>query len=266
VSTATGELEGKVAVVSGAARGQGRAIALRFAAAGARVVAGDVLVEELSVLAHDLSSAVHTGRLDVRDATSWRELVEGGADAFGRIDILVNNAGVLRRAPIEEESAEVFEQVWSVNCLGAFLGTKAVLPHLRAAGGGVIVNTLSTAATTAFADHGAYVSSKWALRGFTKVTALELAAEGIRVNAVLPGPIATPMVLGDDVDGTARARLPGTPLGRIGEPQDIAEAVLFLASERATFVTGAELVVDGGQTMGFGRAPRPESGAVDPPR
>jgi NAD(P)-dependent dehydrogenase (short-subunit alcohol dehydrogenase family) len=244
------DLEGRAAVVTGAARGQGRAIARRLAAAGARIVAGDVLTEELAALDDELGDAVVTGALDVRDAASWESLLERGAAAFGRVDVLVNNAGVLRVRRIEHETPDDFENVWRVNCLGPFLGVQAALPHLRAAGGGAIVNTLSTAAFTAWSHHGAYVSAKFALRGLTKVAALELAVDGIRVNAVVPGPIATPMVLRDD-DAEARDRLgASTPLGRIGEAEDVAEAVAYLVSDRSSFVTGAEITVDGGQTAG----------------
>jgi NAD(P)-dependent dehydrogenase (short-subunit alcohol dehydrogenase family) len=242
-------LDGKVALVSGAARGQGRAIALRLAAAGARVVAGDVLLTELGTLPAELGDAVITGELDVRARPSWDALIERGVSAFGRLDILVNNAGVLRTAPLDQEMPDAFENIWRVNCLGVLHGIQAVVPYLRQAGGGAIVNTLSTAALSGFTLHGAYVSSKWANRGLTKVAALELAADHIRVNAVAPGPIATPMVL-TDADPTARERLSRTPLGRIGEPEDIADAVVFLVSDAASFVTGAELVIDGGQTIG----------------
>jgi NAD(P)-dependent dehydrogenase (short-subunit alcohol dehydrogenase family) len=243
-----GELEGRVVLVTGAARGQGRAIVERLAAAGANVIAGDVLdaVDELGAAWPD---QVHAGILDITDARSWERLVDAGAERFGRLDALVNNAGILHRTPLELETAEEFERVWRVNCLGAFLGIQAVVPRLRANGRGAIVNTLSTAAMTAWTDHGAYVSSKWALRGLTKVAALEFAGDNIRVNAVVPGPVLTPMVLRDD-DPTAARRLAGTPLGRAGLPSDIAELVLFLVSDRSTFMTGAELVIDGGQTAG----------------
>jgi 3alpha(or 20beta)-hydroxysteroid dehydrogenase len=250
VTDATGELSGRVAVVSGAARGQGRAIALRLAAAGARIVAGDVLTDELHILSDDLGDSVVTGALDVRVPASWDALIERGIERFDRIDVLVNNAGILRVRRLEHETAADFEDVWRVNCLGPFLGIQAALPRLRAAGGGAIVNTLSTAAFNAWSHHGAYVSAKFALRGLTKVAALELAADGIRVNAVVPGPIATPMVLRDDDPG-ARERLgSSTPLGRVGEAEDVAEAVCYLVSDRASFVTGAEITVDGGQTAG----------------
>jgi len=242
-------LDGKVALVTGAARGQGRAIARALAEAGARIIAGDLLTAELGDLQNELEDVVVTGQLDVRDRGSWDALIKRGVEAFGRIDILVNNAGILRTVLLEEETAEGFEDVWRVNCLGPFHGIQAVLPHLRQAGGGVIVNTLSTAAFTVWTRHGSYAASKWAHRGLTKVAALELAPYGIRVNAVAPGPIATPMVLPVD-DPTTRERLSRTPIGRIGEPEDVAAAVLFLVSDAAAFMTGAEVTVDGGQTSG----------------
>jgi NAD(P)-dependent dehydrogenase (short-subunit alcohol dehydrogenase family) len=159
---------------------------------------------------------------------------------------------------IEDETEEGFENVRRVNCLGPFLGTKAVLPHLRRSRGAAIVNTLSAAAVSAWSMHGAYASSKWALRGLTRTAALELASDGIRVNAVVPGPIATPMLIRDDDPG-ALARFANQPLGRIGMPADIAEAVLFLVSDRSSYITGTEITVDGGQLAGtvFKGPPRP---------
>jgi 3alpha(or 20beta)-hydroxysteroid dehydrogenase len=242
-------LSGKVALITGAARGQGRAIAQRLSRVGVKVVAGDVADEGLDVLASELGSAVLTAPLDVRDEDSWSRIVAQGLSHFGRIDILVNNAGVLRRSSLLEETAEMFEDVWRTNCLGAFLGIRAVVPPMRASGGGAIVNTSSTAGISAWPDHAAYGSSKWALRGLTRVAALELARYGIRVNALLPGPIATPMVVDPD-DPDASERLSRTPLGRIGQPADVADAVLFLVSAHSSFITGTELVVDGGQTAG----------------
>jgi NAD(P)-dependent dehydrogenase (short-subunit alcohol dehydrogenase family) len=245
---AGGRLDGRVVLVTGAARGQGRAIAERAVAAGARVIAGDVL-DKVGDLARLLPDHVHAGRLDVTDRASWEAILDEGLDRFGRLDGLVNNAGVLHRAPLDRETPEQFERLWRVNCFGPFLGIQAVLPHLRAAGSGAIVNTLSTAAVTAWTMHGSYAASKWALRGLTKVAALELAAEGIRVNALLPGPVLTPMVLRDD-DPTAVERLSATPLGRAGQPNDIAELAVFLLSDQSSFMTGAEVVIDGGQTAG----------------
>jgi 3alpha(or 20beta)-hydroxysteroid dehydrogenase len=243
------KLIGKVALVTGAARGQGRAIAQRLARAGVKVIAGDVADEGLDVLAAELGPTVLTAPLDVRDEDSWNRIVEQGLSHFGRIDILVNNAGVLRRASLLEETVEVFEDVWRTNCLGAFLGIRAVVPPMRTSGGGAIVNTSSTAGISAWPDHAAYGSSKWAVRGLTRVAALELARHGIRVNALLPGPIDTPMVI-DPADPGASERLAQTPLGRIGQPADVADAVLFLVSAHSSFITGTELVIDGGQTAG----------------
>jgi 3alpha(or 20beta)-hydroxysteroid dehydrogenase len=245
---ATDELAGRVALVSGAARGQGRAIARRLHAAGARIIAGDVL-DEVGGLAEELGDGVVTGHLDVRDAGSWDGLVQAGTEVHGGLDILVNNAGVLRRLPIESETAEGFSNLWQVNCLGPFLGLKAAIPHLRRSSHAAVVNTSSVAGVMAWTMHVSYVSSKWAVRGLTKVAALELAADGIRVNAVMPGPVATPMLIRDDDPG-ARERLSRTPIGRIGEPEDVAEAVLFLVSDRSAYITGSELVIDGGQHAG----------------
>jgi NAD(P)-dependent dehydrogenase (short-subunit alcohol dehydrogenase family) len=246
----TDELSGRVALVTGAARGQGRAIALRLASAGASVIAGDLLEDQFDSLADLLGTRGLVGYLDVRDGESWSGFIERGVGEFGGLDILVNNAGVLRRMALEEESAEEFESVWRVNCLGPFLGMKAVLPYLRLSDCAAIVNTSSAAGVTAWSRHGAYVSSKWAVRGLTKAAALDLAAEGIRVNGVIPGPIDTPMVVSAD-DPEARSRLGRLPLGRIGAPEDVAEAVLFLVSDRSAFITGSEITVDGGQLAGM---------------
>ena len=257
-----GALAGRVALVTGAARGQGRAIVERFVAAGASVIAGDVLSEVRS-LAREHPGRVHAARLDVTDAASWRRVVAAGGKRFGRLDVLVNNAGVLHRASLADETAEDFERLWRVNCLGAFLGMQAALPHLRASGHGAVVNTLSTAALTAWSGHAAYASSKWALRGLTRVAALDLAPDGVRVNAIVPGPVLTPMVLRDD-DPDAAARLARTPLGRAGLPADVAELALFLASDASSFMTGAEVVIDGGQTAGVVTAPAPARAAATP--
>jgi 3alpha(or 20beta)-hydroxysteroid dehydrogenase len=257
-AAAASELEGRVALVTGAGRGQGRSIALRLASAGARIIAGDILDDDLDAVRDELGAPHLVDRLDVRDAGSWSNVIERGVGMFGRLDVLVNNAGILRRVLIEDETEDGFENIWRVNCLGPFLGIKAVLPHLRASPGATIVNTLSAAAVSAWSMHAAYASSKWALRGLTRAAALELASEGIRVNAVVPGPIATPMLIRDDDPG-ALDRFANQPLGRIGMPADIAEAVLFLVSDRSSFITGTEITVDGGQLAGtvFKGPPRP---------
>ena len=229
----------RVALVTGAARGQGWAITQRLLADGFSVAACDIDPVEAS---GDSMLAI---RLDVTSEPAWGEAVAATVDRFGSLTTLINNAGILHRASIAEESAEGFERSWRVNCLGAFLGIQAVAEHLQAAEGASIVNTCSTGAIRPFPNHIAYGSAKWALRGLTIAAAGELATAGIRVNAVFPGPIATPML-----DDETQARLAASAaFGRIGEPSEVADAVAFLVSDQASFITGSELVIDGGQCL-----------------
>ncbi len=229
-----------VALVTGAARGQGRAIARRLRADGFFVAACDVATVD------DFDDDGVLGiPLDVTSEPDWRQAVAATVDRFGSLTTLINNAGILHRASIADESVEGFERSWRVNCLGAFLGIQAALEHLRVADGAAIVNTCSTGAIRPFPNHIAYGSAKWALRGLTKAAAGELATVGIRVNAVFPGPIATPML-----DDETQSRLAASAaFGRIGEPSEVADAVAFLASSQASFITGSELVIDGGQCL-----------------
>jgi 3alpha(or 20beta)-hydroxysteroid dehydrogenase len=238
--------EQRVALVTGAARGQGWAIAQRLRADGFCVAACDVSATDLETAVDGLHDhAVIAIPLDVTSPSGWQEAVAITVEKFGSLSTLVNNAGVLHRAPIADESVDGFEKAWRVNCLGAFLGIKATLDQLRAAKGAAIVNTCSTGAIRPFPNHIAYGSSKWALRGLTQATAAELAPAGIRVNAVFPGPIATPML-----DDETQARLASTSVsGRIGQPSEVADAVAFLVSDQASFITGSELVIDGGQCL-----------------
>jgi 3alpha(or 20beta)-hydroxysteroid dehydrogenase len=239
----------RVALVTGAARGQGAAIVKRLIRDGFRVAACDLLVDELKCVAHELdSAAVVAIPLDVTSPDHWDAAVNEIVDRFGRLTTLVNNAGVLHRASLADETLAGFEGSWRVNCLGPFLGIQAALAQLQGSEGAAIVNTCSTGAIRAFPNHAAYGSSKWALRGLTQAAAAELAASGIRVNAVFPGPVETPML----DEKTQRRLAASSAVGRLGTPMEIADAVAFLVSEHASFITGAELVVDGGQCLQIG--------------
>lgn len=237
-----------VALVTGAARGQGAAIVARLHADGFRVAACDLLIDELRSSTAQYGDGVIALELDVTSEAHWSAAVAATVARFGGLSALVNNAGVLHRAAIADETAAGFENSWRVNCLGPFLGIRAALPHLTAAGGASIVNTCSTSAIRPFPNHSAYGSSKWALRGLTQATAVELAPADIRVNAVFPGPIATPML-----DERTQTRLAETATGgRLGTPAEVADAVAFLVSAHASFITGSELVIDGGQILRIG--------------
>jgi 3alpha(or 20beta)-hydroxysteroid dehydrogenase len=236
----------RVALVTGAARGQGAAIVKRLHKDGLRVAACDLLVDDLAATVESVGGdAVIAIPLDVTSEDQWQAAVASVIDRFGSLTTLVNNAGVLHRTSLADETAAGFESSWRVNCLGPFLGIQAVLEHLRRADGAAIVNTCSTGAIRPFPNHAAYGSSKWALRGLTQVAAAELAAFGIRVNAVFPGPVETPML-----DDATQARL--AEKGRLGKPVEIADAVAYLVSEQASFITGSELVVDGGHSLRIG--------------
>lgn len=239
----------RVALVTGAARGQGAAVVARLRADGFGVTACDRLVDELNATVDALDDAdVVAVPLDVTSPEQWAAAVGAAVDRFGALTALVNNAGVLHRASLAEETPAGFERAWRVNCQGPFLGIKAALEHLRRASGAAIVNTCSTGAIRPFPNHAAYGSSKWALRGLTQIAAAELAPLGVRVNAVFPGPVETPML-----DEATQTRLAATSVsGRLGKPVEVADAVSFLVSERAAFITGSELVVDGGQCLRVG--------------
>lgn len=235
-----------VALVTGAAGGQGWAITKGLRAQGYSVAACDRRADDVAAAVAELGDdQVIAIELDVTSEEQWRTAVEKTVDRFGLLSALVNNAGVLHRAALSDETVEDFENAWRVNCLGAFLGMRAALAALREAEHAAIVNICSTGAIRPFPAHCAYGSSKWALRGLTQTAAAELAPSGIRVNAVFPGPIATSML-----DEDTQARLTATAtFGRLGQPTEIADAVAFLVSDAASFITGSELIVDGGQCL-----------------
>jgi 3alpha(or 20beta)-hydroxysteroid dehydrogenase len=247
-----GSLDGKVAIVTGAARGQGRAEAELFAREGATVVLADVLDDVGAAAAAAIGRGARYTHLDVTDEDAWEQAVADTVAETGGVDVLVNNAAVFHRRALEDETVDGMQQLWSVNLLGPFLGMRTVAAAMRERGGGSIVNVSSAAGLTGFAWQSAYGSTKWALRGLTKVAAIELGASGIRVNSVHPGVVDTEMIAGLHAD-----RFTGAPLARCAQPEEIAAVVRFLASDEASYLTGAELAVDGGMLAGPPPTPRP---------
>ena len=245
-------LQGKVAIITGAARGQGAEEARMFAKEGAKVVLADVTDQEGTAVAAEIAEMggdalyVH---LDVTNEDEWDAAVQSAVASFGKLDILVNNAGIWRRGHVLETSSDQWDDIMDVNAKGVFLGTKAAIPEMRKAGGGSIVNISSTAGLVGSKTSAAYSASKGAVRIFTKSTAVQYAAEGIRANSIHPGPIDTDM--GDQVwpDAASKAAsVTRTALNRMGTSEDIAYGALYLASDESSFVTGSELVIDGGVT------------------
>tara|TARA_R110002020_G_scaffold21095_13_gene71671 strand:+ start:4941 stop:5705 length:765 start_codon:yes stop_codon:yes gene_type:complete len=238
-------LKGKTALVTGGALGMGAATARRFVAEGAKVVIADVRRVEAEALAAELGSNAMAVLLDVRAPEQWAEVVRAAEQTFGTLNILVNNAGIADPAPLESWDTQRLQRILDVNLMGVFNGIQAAVPAMKRAGGGSIINIGSVGAMQGVPMMSGYVVAKWGARGLTKTAALELGAANIRVNAVHPGQTQTPMTADVTFDTSAIA------LGRVGQPEDIADAVLFFASDDSRFVTGAELAVDGGQTAGI---------------
>lgn len=243
----TGRLAGKVALVTGAARGQGAAEARRFVAEGAQVLLTDVLDDEGQAVAAELGEAAAYQHLDVTSEAEWEAAVATAEARFGPLTVLVNNAGILDMAPIHEQDIERFRRVIEINLVGTVIGIKVAAASMRKAGGGSIINIASNAGLVGLPQAAGYVSSKWAVRGVTKTAAIDLGPLGIRVNSVHPGGIATPMTGGgNELSGWVKK----LPIPRWGQPDDVANVVTFLASDEAAYVTGAEWSVDGGATSG----------------
>jgi 3alpha(or 20beta)-hydroxysteroid dehydrogenase len=246
-----GKLQDKVAIVTGGARGMGEATSRIFAAEGAHVIITDVLDREGEKLAGELGDAASFHHHDVTDEEAWRSVVANTRRRWGRIDVLVNNAGVvLFRTILDTEKSE-FEKVISINLVGTFLGIKNVAPVMIEQKKGSIINVSSVDGMKGCNALGAYAASKWGVRGLTKVAAMELGFQGVRVNSIHPGGINTAMgnPMGSSVPEANRAYT-GQPIQRIGAPEEVARTTLFLASDEASYICGAEIAVDGGMTIG----------------
>ncbi len=240
----TMSLNGVVALVTGAARGMGAEHVRGLVKAGAKVVATDVLDADGAALVAELGDAVVYRHLDVTSADEWTKVVADTEATLGPIGVLVNNAGIVTFGPVDETPPDVWQRTIDINLTGVWMGLHHVVPSMKRAGGGAIVNISSTAGLQGYANLGAYVASKWGVRGLTKTAALELGGFGIRVNSIHPGPIRTPMIAGLPDDMAAMQ-----PIARVGEPAEVTALLMFLLQD-ATYSTGHEFVVDGGAIIG----------------
>lgn len=235
-----GRVDGKVALISGGSRGMGAAHAELLVAEGAKVVIGDILDDEGKALAASLGDATRYVHLDVTDPEQWESAVAEATSSFGTLNVLVNNAGIVNGGPLQKFDIDKWRQIIDVNLTGTFLGMRAVIDSMIAAGGGSIINVSSIEGLRGAPWAHGYVASKWGVRGLAKSAALELAPHNIRVNSLHPGLIRTPMTEGIPDD------LVTIPLGRPAQPSEVATFILFLASDESSYATGSEFVVDGG--------------------
>jgi len=243
-------MNGKTTIVTGGARNLGAAITKALAVAGANVVVADILDDLGKALAVELGASVRYIRTDVTVRSDWDDLVRETTELFGPVDVLINNAAIIGRAPLATLDADVLDLMLAVNVKGPILGMQAVASSMAGSGGGSIVNVSSAQGLAGMEGMSGYTATKFGVRGLTKAAALELGRQGIRVNAVCPGGID----LDKDRPGSISGRIPtppGVPLNRMGRPTEIADAVVYLASDAASYITGTELVVDGGWTAGF---------------
>ena len=248
------QLEGKIAIVTGAGQGMGAETARTLTRHGARVLLCDINPETCGAVAAEIGPAAAPFELDVTNEDQWADAVRCCEDTFGPPDILVNNAGIIRFSPLESTSLELYEQTMAVNTTGVFLGMRAVFEPMKRNGGGSIVNIASANGFIASDEVGAYVTSKFAVRGLTRSGAFEWGRHGIRVNSICPGMTNTPMMIEEEAAHTRNI----TTLGRIGQPHEIANTVLFLASDQSSYATGADFLIDGGIMAGV--RVRPEDG------
>ena len=247
-----GRLEGKVALISGGAKGQGEAEAKLFANEGCKVVLGDIADEEGQKVEAEINETGGDAKyvhLDVTSESDWEAAVMEAVASYGKLDILINNAGISRRHQEMDVPTEDWDEIMDVNAKGVFLGTKHAISAMKSAGGGSIVNISSIAGILGRPlASPAYSASKGAVRVFSKSTAGRFAADGIRCNSIHPGPIDTDMIRAATNSVRPESRVGEIPLGRLGQPADVAYGALYLASDESSFVTGTELVIDGGVT------------------
>ena len=248
-----GALDGKVALITGAARGQGAAEARLFVERGAKVMMTDVLDDEGAQVAAEIGDSAAYMRLDVTSEQGWKDVVAATVEKFGKLNVLINNAGIITPAKeVHETSLEDYRKVIDINQIGVFLGMREVVEPMKKADGGSIVNISSIDGLTGMYGASAYCASKFAVRGMTKVAALELGKYGIRVNSLHPGGVKTKIL--DDIyltEAQAEEAFKASPLGRIGKSEEMATLAAYLASDDASYSTGSEFVADGGLTAGF---------------